>query len=138
MRPAASTRLDRKIETLNYKKIAIVGSGISGLGVAHSLQGQAEITLFEAGAYFGGHANTVDISLPTESGLVTHGVDTGFLVFNERTYPHLINLFAELGVETALSDMSFSVQAPNAWGHETLEWSGSNLDTVFAQRRNLV
>ena len=138
MRPAASTRLDRKIETLNYKKIAIVGSGISGLGVAHSLQGQAEITLFAAGAYFGGHANTVDISLPTESGLVTHGVDTGFLVFNERTYPHLINLFAELGVETALSDMSFSVQAPNAWGHETLEWSGSNLDTVFAQRRNLV
>ena len=137
MRPAASTRLDRKIETLNYKKIAIVGSGISGLGVAHSLQGQAEITLFEAGAYFGGHANTVDISLPTERGLVTHGVDTGFLVFNERTYPHLINLFAELGVETALSDMSFSVQAPNAWGHETLEWSGSNLDTVFAQRRNL-
>jgi predicted NAD/FAD-binding protein len=122
---------------LKYKKIAIVGSGVSGLGVAHSLQGQADITLLEAGAYFGGHANTVDISLPTESGVVTHGVDTGFLVFNERTYPNLINLFEELGVETALSDMSFSVQAPNAWGQETLEWSGSNLDTVFAQRRNL-
>jgi predicted NAD/FAD-binding protein len=122
---------------LKYKKIAIVGSGISGLGVAHSLQGQADITLFEAGAYFGGHANTVDISLPTQNGLLTHGVDTGFLVFNERTYPNLINLFEELGVETALSDMSFSVQAPNAWGQETLEWSGSNLDTVFAQRRNL-
>jgi len=115
-----------------------VGSGISGLGVAHSLQGQAEITLFEAGAYFGGHANTVDVRLPTETGWVTHGVDTGFLVFNERTYPNLINLFEELGVETALSDMSFSVQAPNAWGKETLEWSGSNLDTVFAQRQNLV
>ena len=114
-----------------------MGSGISGLGVAHSLQGQADITLFEAGAYFGGHANTVDISLPTQNGLLTHGVDTGFLVFNERTYPNLINLFEELGVETALSDMSFSVQAPNAWGQETLEWSGSNLDTVFAQRRNL-
>ena len=122
---------------MKYKKIAIVGSGVSGLGVAHSLQGQADITLLEAGAYFGGHANTVDISLPTESGVVTHGVDTGFLVFNERTYPNLINLFEELGVETALSDMSFSVQAPNAWGQETLEWSGSNLDTVFAQRRNL-
>ena len=115
-----------------------MGSGISGLGVAHSLQGQAEITLFEAGAYFGGHANTVDVRLPTETGWVTHGVDTGFLVFNERTYPNLINLFEELGVETALSDMSFSVQAPNAWGKETLEWSGSNLDTVFAQRQNLV
>jgi predicted NAD/FAD-binding protein len=123
---------------LKYKKIAIVGSGISGLGVAHSLQGQADITLLEAGAYFGGHANTVDISLPTDSGLLTYGVDTGFLVFNERTYPNLINLFEELGVQTALSDMSFSVQAPNAWGQETLEWSGSNLDTVFAQRRNLV
>jgi predicted NAD/FAD-binding protein len=123
---------------LKYKKIAIVGSGISGLAVAHSLKGQADITLFEAGDYFGGHANTVDITLPTSQGMVTHGVDTGFLVFNERTYPNLINLFAELGVETSLSDMSFSVQAPRAWGNEALEWSGSNLDTVFAQRRNLL
>ena len=115
-----------------------MGSGISGLAVAHSLKGQADITLFEAGDYFGGHANTVDITLPTSQGMVTHGVDTGFLVFNERTYPNLINLFAELGVETSLSDMSFSVQAPRAWGNEALEWSGSNLDTVFAQRRNLL
>ena len=123
---------------MKYKKIAIVGSGISGLAVAHTLKGQAEITLFEAGAYFGGHSNTVDVTLPTSQGLVTHGVDTGFLVFNERTYPNLINLFAELGVETALSDMSFSVQAPKVWGDEALEWSGSNLDTVFAQRGNLL
>ena len=123
---------------MKYKKIAIVGSGISGLAVAHSLKGQADITLFEAGNYFGGHANTVDITLPTPNGMVTHGVDTGFLVFNERTYPNLINLFAELGVETALSDMSFSVQAPKAWGEQSLEWSGSNLDTVFAQRGNLL
>ena len=123
---------------MNYKKIAIVGSGISGLAVAHSLKGQADVTLYEAGDYFGGHANTVDITLPTAQGMVTHGVDTGFLVFNERTYPNLINLFAELGVETALSDMSFSVQAPKAWGEESLEWSGTNLDTVFAQRKNLI
>ena len=123
---------------MKYKKIAIVGSGISGLAVAHSLKGQADITLFEAGNYFGGHSNTVDITLPTPNGMVTHGVDTGFLVFNERTYPNLINLFAELGVETALSDMSFSVQAPKAWGEQSLEWSGSNLDTVFAQRGNLL
>lgn len=115
-----------------------MGSGISGLAVAHSLKGQADVTLYEAGDYFGGHANTVDISLPTAQGMVTHGVDTGFLVFNERTYPNLINLFAELGVETALSDMSFSVQAPKAWGEESLEWSGTNLDTVFAQRKNLI
>ena len=115
-----------------------MGSGISGLAVAHSLKGQADISLFEAGDYFGGHANTVDISLPTPQGMVTHGVDTGFLVYNERTYPNLIKLFAELDVETSLSDMSFSVQAPRAWGDEALEWSGSNLDTVFAQRRNLM
>ena len=115
-----------------------MGSGISGLAVAHSLKGQADVTLYEAGDYFGGHANTVDITLPTAQGNVTHGVDTGFLVFNERTYPNLINLFAELGVETALSDMSFSVQAPKAWGSESLEWSGTNLDTVFAQRKNLL
>jgi predicted NAD/FAD-binding protein len=123
---------------MKYKKIAIVGSGISGLGVAHSLKGHAEISLYEAANYFGGHANTVDITLPTLNGNVTYGVDTGFLVFNERTYPHLINLFAELGVETAFSDMSFSVQSPNAWGQEALEWSGTNLDTVFAQRKNLL
>ena len=123
---------------MKYKKIAIVGSGISGLGVAHSLKGHADISLYEAANYFGGHANTVYITLPTLNGNVTYGVDTGFLVVNERTYPHLINLFAELGVETAFSDMSFSVQSPNAWGQEALEWSGTNLDTVFAQRKNLL
>jgi len=83
---------------MTYKKIAVVGSGISGLAVAHSLKGQADITLYEAGAYFGGHSNTVDITLPTLQGMVTHGVDTGFLVFNERTYPNLIKLFADLDV----------------------------------------
>jgi len=119
------------------KKIAIVGSGISGLAVAHRLRGQAEITLLEAANYFGGHTHTVDVSLPGPEGLVTCGVDTGFLVFNERTYPNLIALFAELGVATAKSDMSFSVQAPRR-GQRTLEWSGSSLNTVFAQRSNLL
>ena len=118
-------------------KVAIVGSGIAGLGAAHTLRGNAEITLLEAGDYFGGHTHTVDIQLPTPSGVVTHGIDTGFLVFNERTYPQLIALFAELGVPTAKSDMSFSVQAPGEADQRTLEWSGSSLNTVFAQRRNL-
>lgn len=118
-------------------KIAVVGSGISGLAVAHRLRAQADITLLEAGSYFGGHTHTVDVSLPTSHGQVTHGVDTGFLVFNERTYPNLIALFAELGVPTAKSDMSFSVQAPRP-GDSPLEWSGSSLNTVFAQRRNLL
>lgn len=118
-------------------KIAIIGSGIAGLAAAHRLQGQAGITLFEAGDYFGGHTHTVDITLDTAQGRVTHGVDTGFLVFNERTYPNLIALFAELGVPTAKSDMSFSVKVPQASGSKTLEWSGSNLSSVFAQRGNL-
>ena len=119
-------------------KLAIVGSGISGLAVAHTLKDHADITVFEAGDYFGGHTHTVDITLPTPQGLVTHGVDTGFLVFNERTYPNLINLFADLNVETAPSDMSFSVKVPGALNGKTLEWSGTDLNSVFAQRGNLV
>ncbi len=119
-------------------KLAIVGSGISGLAVAHTLKHQADITVFEAGDYFGGHTHTVDVTLPTPKGMVTHGVDTGFLVFNERTYPNLIKLFNELEVETAPSDMSFSVKVPGAVNGRTLEWSGTDLDSVFAQRGNLV
>jgi uncharacterized protein len=124
------------------RKIAVIGSGISGLGVAHSLAGHAEVTLFEAGSYFGGHTHTVDITLPTPQGAVTHGVDTGFLVYNERTYPNLIALFAQLGVATVKSDMSFSVQVPGAFKTDdhhrrALEWSGGSLATVFAQSSNL-
>ena len=119
-------------------KLAVVGSGISGLAVAHRLRGQADITLFEAGDYFGGHTHTVDLTLNQAGRRVTHGIDTGFLVFNERTYPELIRLFAELGVATARSDMSFSAQVMGPAGQPALEWSGSSLNTVFAQRRNLV
>ena len=105
--------------------------------MAHALQGKADVVLFEAADYFGGHTHTVDVALPTPQGeLVTHGVDTGFLVFNERTYPNLIKLFSDLNVVTAKSDMSFSVQVPHGAG-AGLEWSGSSLNTVFAQRRNL-
>ena len=119
-------------------KIAIIGSGISGLGAAHALRGHADITLFEAGDYFGGHTHTVDLTLPGPTGSITHGVDTGFLVFNERTYPQLIQLFDDLQVSTERSDMSFSVQVPAIQGQAALEWSGSSLNTVFAQRRNLI
>ncbi|MGP1681602.1 MAG: NAD(P)/FAD-dependent oxidoreductase, partial [Giesbergeria sp.] len=118
-------------------RIAVVGAGIAGLAAAHRLSAHAHTTLFEAGHYFGGHAHTVDITLPGEHGPVTHGVDTGFLVLNERTYPQLLALFTELGVATAPSDMSFSVQVPSVHGAQPLEWSGSNLASVFAQPRNL-
>jgi uncharacterized protein len=117
-------------------KVAIIGSGITGLGAAHALQGSADITLFEAGAYFGGHANTVDITLPTPQGPLTHGIDTGFLVYNERTYPNLIALFAQMGIHTSATDMSFSVQTQD--GSRLLEWGGASLNSVFAQRGNLL
>jgi uncharacterized protein len=116
------------------RRIAVIGSGISGLSVAHGLADRAQVSLFEAGAYFGGHTHTVDVTLDGH----THGVDTGFLVLNERTYPRLLRLFAELGVEIAKSDMSFSVQVPAGASGSALEWSGCDLNTVFAQRRNLV
>jgi predicted NAD/FAD-binding protein len=112
------------------KRVAVVGSGIAGLAAAYSLTGESRVTLFEAGSHFGGHAHTVDVTLDG----VAHGVDTGFLVFNHRTYPNLVRLFDELGVATAPSEMSFSVQVPQ----HGVEWSGSDLNSVFAQRRNLM
>ena len=118
-------------------RVAVVGSGIAGLGAAHRLAPHCDVTVFEADARLGGHAHTVDVTLPGPHGDVTHGVDTGFLVFNERTYPRLIALFAELGVEVAKSEMTFSVQAPRPDGSQ-LEWSGTSLDTVFADRGNLL
>jgi predicted NAD/FAD-binding protein len=119
-------------------KVAVIGSGIAGLAAAHRLQAHAAVTLLEADNYFGGHTHTVDVTLDTPQGKRTHGVDTGFLVFNERTYPQLIALFAELGVDTAPSDMSFSVQVPASVGQRHLEWSGTSLNAVFSQRRNLL
>ena len=114
-------------------RIAIIGSGIAGLGCAHALRDRAALTLFEAAPRLGGHTNTVDVTVDGR----TFGVDTGFLVFNERTYPQLIRLFAELGVPTAASNMSFGLSVALASGRR-LEWAGANLSTVFAQPRNLV
>jgi predicted NAD/FAD-binding protein len=112
-------------------RIAVIGSGISGLGCAHALRHEAHVTLYEAEPHLGGHTNTVDVTV----GGVTAAVDTGFLVFNERTYPNLIALFAELGVPTAKSDMSFGVSVLH--GGRRVEWCGSDLAGVFAQKRNL-
>ncbi len=110
-------------------KIAIIGSGISGLSSALLLSQKHNITLFEINERFGGHANTVDIMY--EQSLIP--VDTGFIVYNKLNYPNLIGFFNFLKVETINSDMSFSVSARDG----QLEYSGS-MTGIFAQKRNLL
>ncbi len=110
-------------------RVAIIGSGISGLMCAHVLSRQHSVTLFEADDRLGGHTNTVSINVGSEQ----HQVDTGFIVYNERNYPAFSKLLAELGVATQASDMSFSVTDR----HGGLEWAGTSLNGIFAQRRNL-
>lgn len=112
------------------QRIAVVGAGISGLSSAWLLSQKNEVTLYEAGSYLGGHTHTVDVTLEG----MTHPVDTGFLVFNTATYPHLTALFAHLGVNSIETEMSFSVSLERP----DLEWSGSSLATVFGQKRNLI
>ena len=117
------------------KKVAIVGAGISGLGCAYALQKNTgvHVTLFEEASHIGGHSNTVDIEVPGRNGAIKCAVDTGFLVFNRKTYPRLTRLFEELQVPIALSEMTFSVSIDHS-----LEWSGDNLYTLFGQRKNLL
>lgn len=112
------------------QRIAVVGAGISGLATAWLLGQQHQVTLFEAGDYLGGHTHTVDVTLDG----TTHPVDTGFLVFNEKTYPNLIAMFDLLGVDSTETEMSFAVSLERP----DLEWSGSSLATVFGQKRNLL
>jgi predicted NAD/FAD-binding protein len=109
------------------QRVAVVGGGISGLASAYLLARRHSVTLFESADRLGGHTNTVDVTL---NGL-TMPVDTGFLVFNERTYPNLIALFDELGVPSHETGMSFGVTLDDG----RFEWAGSSLDSVFAQRR---
>ncbi|REK05533.1 MAG: FAD-dependent oxidoreductase [Planctomycetota bacterium] len=110
-------------------RIAIVGSGISGLTAAYLLGGRHDVTLFEAGKRLGGHTNTIEV----EHGGLRHALDTGFIVYNERTYPNFSRLLAELDVQTQASDMSFSVRSDRTgW-----EYCGSSLSGLFAQRRNV-
>ncbi len=127
---------------MSKKKVAIIGAGISGLGCAYALRKHPDldITIFEGGDHIGGHSNTVDISLNTPQGSVTHGVDTGFLVFNRKTYPRLVRLFEEIQVPIAPSEMSFSVSidASKKTGlSKKIEWAGNDLNSFFGQRSNL-
>jgi predicted NAD/FAD-binding protein len=110
-------------------RIGIIGSGIAGMTAAHLLQDRHEVHLFETDGRPGGHAHTVTVDLT--GGQVA--ADTGFLVYNERTYPLFTRLLAGLGVATHASDMSFSLSDPRGG----LEWRGTSLSTVFAQRRNV-
>lgn len=111
-------------------KIAIIGSGISGLTCAYLLNRQQEVTVFEASDWIGGHSHTVDVEVEGER----HAIDTGFIVFNDWTYPNFICLLDQLGVASQPTEMSFSVQDPRSG----IEYNGSNLNQVFAQRRNLL
>ncbi len=111
-------------------KIAIIGSGIAGLTSAYLLSRQHEITLFEASDRIGGHTHTVNVTVEGKS----YAVDTGFIVFNDWTYPNFIRLLGQVGVKFKPTEMSFSVCDERTG----LEYNGNNLNSLFAQRRNLL
>ncbi|HKG06855.1 MAG TPA: NAD(P)-binding protein, partial [Pedobacter sp.] len=109
------------------QKLAIIGTGIAGMGCGHLLQHKYNITIFESLDYIGGHTNTVTVD---EEGKAVY-IDTGFMVFNYQTYPHLTEMFATIGAPVKKTDMSFSVQ----YLPDKLEYSGSSLNHLFAQRK---
>jgi predicted NAD/FAD-binding protein len=111
-------------------KIGIIGTGISGVATAHLLHGHHEITVFEANEGIGGHTNTVEVAVDGRP----YSIDTGFIVYNERTYPNFTRLLTCLGVASQPSEMSFSV----ACERSGLEYASRSLNAIFAQRRNLL
>ena len=121
------------------KRIAIIGSGVSGLTCAHYLAAQFDVTVFEASDYIGGHVNTIDVTLQDgkkakASKVENSAIDTGFIVFNERTYPNFFRLLHELQVPFQATDMSFSVK--NTARH--FEYNGHTLNTLLSQRKNIL
>ena len=111
-------------------KIAIVGAGISGLSAAYWLSGSHDVRVFESEERIGGHTATVEVEHDGQR----YAIDTGFIVYNDRTYPNFIRLLTELGVDSQPTAMSFSVSSEI----DGLEYAGTNLNTLFAQRRNLL
>ena len=125
------------------KRIAIIGGGISGLGCAYALRQHPEfdLSLYEAGDHIGGHSNTVDFKCNIDGKEIVHGVDTGFLVFNRKTYPRLVRLFEDVQAPVAPSEMSFSVSidaSDKKHAHQNIEWAGNDLNSFFGQRSNLL
>ena len=128
---------------MSKKRIAIVGAGISGLGCAYALRQHPdiELTIYEGGDHIGGHSNTVDFTCDIAGEQITHGVDTGFLVFNRKTYPRLVRLFEEIQAPVAPSEMSFSVSidaTEKKLTHPKIEWAGNDINSFFGQRSNLL
>lgn len=128
---------------MSKKQIAIVGAGISGLGCAYAIRNHPdlEITIYEGSDHIGGHSNTVDFTLDAPKDPITHGVDTGFLVFNRKTHPRLLRLFEEIEVPIAPSEMSFSVSidsSDKSKQHQKIEWAGNDINSLFGQRSNLL
>lgn len=111
------------------KRIAIVGTGISGLTSAHILSQKHDVTVFEANDYIGGHTATIDVELEGKQ----YAIDSGFIVFNDRTYPRFEQLLARLNVKALATEMSFSVHNATTG----LEYNGNTLSSLFAQKRNL-
>tara|TARA_B100000676_G_C18011487_1_gene806950 strand:+ start:13 stop:1299 length:1287 start_codon:yes stop_codon:yes gene_type:complete len=114
----------------NRKRIAVVGSGISGLVAAYRLQNICDVSVYEAGDYIGGHTNTIDV----EQAGQLYSVDTGFIVYNEKNYPQFTQLLDQLSVQTQSTEMSFSVQCQRSG----LEYNGTSINKIFAQRSNLL
>lgn len=119
-----------EISQNSKKRIAVVGSGISGLSAAYFLSDKFSVKIFEKNNYLGGHSNTVDVDYSGKK----IAVDTGFIVFNHQTYPNLTPFFKLLNVAYEKSNMSFSVKVNNG----RLEYAGTNIGTVFAQKKNLL
>jgi len=112
------------------KKVAIIGSGISGLTCGHLLHQKYDITVFEANNYIGGHTATMDVEVNNRQ----YAIDTGFIVFNDWTYPNFIKLMDKIGVQSQATEMSFSVKNLS----QNLEYNGNTLNSLFAQRRNIL
>ncbi|ASP38669.1 FAD-dependent oxidoreductase [Bacterioplanes sanyensis] len=115
---------------MNRQRIAIIGSGISGLTCAYLLHEQYDVTVYEANDYLGGHTQTTDVAVGNRS----YPVNTGFIVFNDWTYPNFIQLMDRLGVASENSDMSFSVKCEQT----DMEYNGHDLNSLFAKRSHLI